>query len=89
MTQIFSMEKVVKPIEIARENRGVRSECIGCGEIFNGLAAFEAHRVGTFESKKNPRRCLTSRELQKGGWTKTSIGRWNAPGSISSPPGKA
>lgn len=57
---------------------GTRSECANCEQVFNGVEAFDAHRVG---SHGPDRRCLAGEEMSRsysqdarGYWTSTRAG---------------
>jgi len=60
--------------------RGTRSECSGCGLVFSGVKAFDAHRVGPYGLEFAPgrykvhpdRRCLTEAEMAA--WPRTDKG---------------
>ncbi len=51
-----------------------RSECSGCGEVFAGMMAFEAHRIGSF--RQRTRRCMTGREMQERSLVRNDKGWW-------------
>lgn len=51
-----------------------RNQCMGCKEYFNGLKAFEMHRVGSFD--KNQRRCLSREEMIEKGMKMIGEGYW-------------
>ncbi|HZT98095.1 MAG TPA: hypothetical protein VFA10_00450 [Ktedonobacteraceae bacterium] len=55
----------------------LRSVCPTCGEIFAGVAAFDAHRTGSF--KQRTRRCMSRREMQTHGMTRNEKGWWMMP----------
>jgi len=57
---------------------GQRCECCACHEYFNKNYTFDAHRVGSFGAK-NTRRCLTVKEMEDRGFTKTQDDYWLAP----------
>lgn len=40
-------------------------ECTGCGLYFRGLAAFDKHRVGSYQPMT--RRCMTASEMLQSG----------------------
>lgn len=61
--------------------------CRPCGQDFNGLTLFDAHRVGKHDftykeglrmnpPRENGRRCLTVEEMTAKGWTLNQRGRW-------------
>ncbi|MGH8110458.1 MAG: hypothetical protein ACREPL_00735 [Rhodanobacteraceae bacterium] len=52
---------------------GTRCQCPTCGECFNGLAGFDAHRIGPYG---DDRRCLTVAEMQARGWIPNAAGFW-------------
>src|SRR5579885_1429320 len=54
-----------------------RSQCGGCHEVFNSVAAFDLHRVGDFD--KRTRRCLTPQEMSAKGMTRNDKGWWTLP----------
>ena len=72
-----------------RANRRVANFCGACGEDFNALTAFDAHRVGkhayrfsiTDSARHDGRRCLAPIELTELGWSLDSKGRWRLPAS--------
>lgn len=51
---------------------GNRNQCPQCGELFNSLSAFDAHRYGPHED--NGRRCLTPAQMTARGMIR--VGRW-------------
>ena len=64
--------------------------CRTCGEDFNGVSYFDAHRVGEYGpgdfrgdredwSPELGRRCLSSLEMRERGWEKNGRGRWFDP----------
>lgn len=68
---------------ILAENHGTASECIGCGEVFCGVAPCDAHRRNATPAERAAdawltRRCLTAAELTAKGWTRCRLGRWSA-----------
>ena len=56
----------------ARKLTGARCRCSACGEYFNVVSTFDAHRVGGFYA----RRCLTSVEMTARGWLHNDAGLW-------------
>lgn len=59
-----------------RERRnlsGDRNQCPTCGKFFNSTAAFEKHRVGTYEKG---RRCRTTEEMLSIGMAPNSTDWW-------------
>lgn len=52
---------------------GNRCQCPTCGEYFNGLAGFDAHRIGPFDGT---RRCLTVAAMDARGWVRNAAGFW-------------
>ena len=50
---------------------GQTSLCCGCGEIFNSVAGFDAHRKG-----EEDRYCLTPDEMRKAGMSISDRGMW-------------
>lgn len=50
-----------------------RCRCSGCGEFFNSVSVFDAHRTGPHGPD---RRCLTADEMVSRGWLKNSQGFW-------------
>ena len=59
-----------------RERRnlsGDRNQCPTCGKFFNSTAAFEKHRVGTYEEG---RRCRTTEEMLSIGMAPNSTDWW-------------
>jgi hypothetical protein len=57
--------------------RYTRSECAACGVVFAGVRAFDAHRVGSYQS--NTRHCLTASEMRAQGMTLDARGWWMLP----------
>ena len=58
--------------------------CPTCGEDFNGIRLFDAHRVGRHAylyDAEHPdgRRCLTLEEMLAKGWQRNRFGRWTDP----------
>lgn len=51
---------------------GARCKCGGCGEHFNSVSTFDAHRVGSYAA----RRCLTVAEMTTRGWLRNTGGFW-------------
>lgn len=51
---------------------GARCRCSACGETFNVVSTFDAHRVGGYET----RRCLAPAEMSAHGWLRTGAGFW-------------
>jgi hypothetical protein len=56
--------------------------CRACSEVFGGVQAFDAHRLGRHAycfSPEHPdgRRCLTTSELLARGFWRNSRGRWS------------
>lgn len=56
-----------------RRLTGNRCQCPTCGAYFNGLAGFDAHRIGPFDGT---RRCLTVAEMEARGWVRNDAGFW-------------
>ena len=52
---------------------GSRCLCRACGELFNSVRAFEAHRAGMHPP---PRRCLTTKEMRRRGMEINAAGFW-------------
>lgn len=52
---------------------GSRCRCSACGEFFNSVSVFDAHRTGPHGPG---RRCLTAEEMVSRGWLKNSQGFW-------------
>jgi len=50
---------------------GQTSLCCGCGEIFNSVAGFDAHRKG-----EEDRYCLTPDDMRKAGMSISDRGMW-------------
>ena len=50
---------------------GQTSLCCGCGEIFNSVAGFDAHRKG-----EEDRYCLTPDDMRKAGMSISTRGMW-------------
>jgi hypothetical protein len=56
--------------------------CTECGEEFGSLAAFDAHRYGTFEPLN--RACMTAQELHcSPRFGRNSRGRWSLATSLA------
>lgn len=51
-----------------------RCLCAACNEGFNGLSAFERHRVGSH--KLDTRRCMSVGEMYEAGMRENSDGYW-------------
>lgn len=52
---------------------GNRCRCAACGEFFNSVSVFEAHRVGAHGPT---RRCLSVDEMRALGWLMNPAGFW-------------
>lgn len=52
---------------------GNRCQCPTCGEYFNGVTGFDAHRIGPFDGKRH---CLPVAEMTARGWTRNDAGFW-------------
>lgn len=52
---------------------GNRCQCPTCNEYFNGVAGFDAHRIGPYD---DTRRCLTVAEMIEHGWYRNRAGFW-------------
>lgn len=66
---------------IAAKLTGSRCRCGGCGEVFNSLSAFDAHRVGPYRQWWEPvaapdRRCLTAEQMAAKGMALNVRGYW-------------
>jgi hypothetical protein len=57
---------------------GDRNQCPTCGEHFNRTSGFDRHRAGKIGAAP-ARRCLTVREMEAAGFTKSGAGFWLAP----------
>jgi hypothetical protein len=57
---------------------GNRSQCPTCGDYFNGLDAFDRHRVGNYAKpgQPNTRRCLAVAEMEAAGFIRNAAGFW-------------
>lgn len=57
---------------------GNRCQCPSCGDYFNGLSAFDYHRVGSYAKpgQPNTRRCLTMAEMEAAGFIRNAAGFW-------------
>jgi hypothetical protein len=44
--------------------------------MFNGMRAFDWHRVGAFKMHGHTRRCLSVAEMQTKGMVRTAAGIW-------------
>jgi len=64
-----------RPKQLVGGNIGARSECAGCGEVFNGVEPFDAHRTGRHGTDE--RRCLTAAEMRRAGLLVGAYGRWS------------
>lgn len=53
--------------------KGNRNQCTGCGEYFNSVGAFEAHRTGKYGVN---RRCRTPDEMREIGMILRPDGFW-------------
>lgn len=64
--------------------------CPTCGLDFSTVAAFDDHRIGTFDYtfqqgvRREPpvfdgRRCLDLEEMEQAGWRTDRYGRWKSP----------
>ena len=51
---------------------GARCRCSACGERFNSVSTFDAHRVGSYTA----RRCWTVVEMTARGWLSNDAGFW-------------
>jgi hypothetical protein len=61
--------------------------CRACGEDFDSIAAFDAHRVGKYEyvwtpEQEDGRRCLDTEELEQAGWRRDRWRRWRLPAGL-------
>lgn len=69
----------------------MKSLCRACNEIFNSMAGFDGHRVGSYGEPiykqvgkaqrvightKPERRCLTPDEMRAKGWSQNPKGWW-------------
>lgn len=54
---------------------GTRCCCSACGEHFNSISAFGAHRVGSYEA----RHCLTPDQMTARGWHQNAGRFWMTP----------
>ncbi len=54
---------------------GARCRCSACGETFNSISTFDAHRVGGYEA----RHCLTCTEMTARGWHQNAGRFWMTP----------
>jgi hypothetical protein len=66
---------------IARRLAGSRCLCRTCGEVFNSVTAFDAHRVGPYRQFRDPltapdRRCLTATEMAAADMSRNPRGYW-------------
>jgi hypothetical protein len=53
-----------------------QSQCASCKQVFAGIRAFDAHRVGPYTRKQQKRRCLSSREMRLRGMAQNEQGWW-------------
>ncbi len=51
---------------------GARCRCSACGETFNSISTFDAHRGGSYEA----RHCLTCTEMTARGWHQNAGRFW-------------
>ncbi|HEX6817064.1 MAG TPA: hypothetical protein VF120_01710 [Ktedonobacterales bacterium] len=61
------------------KNQGGICRCEGCGERFNGMRAFDMHRIGEYGRGRRPstRRCLSAAEMRARGMAKSDRrGAW-------------
>jgi hypothetical protein len=63
-----------------------RSQCPVCKQVFAGVKAFDAHRVGPYSRKQQKRRCLTRKEMRLRGMTQNEQGWWMLPAERRSLP---
>jgi hypothetical protein len=57
-----------------RRLTGARCRCSACGQHFNSVAAFDMHRVGTYQPIR--RICLLPQEMQARGMSVNRAGFW-------------
>jgi hypothetical protein len=57
---------------VGRKLTGARCRCSACGECFNSVTVFDAHRAGSYEV----RRCLTVIAMTARGWLHNDAGFW-------------
>ena len=58
---------------------GNRCQCPSCGERFNGVAGFDAHRTGEYAKagqRQGSRQCLTVAAMTARGWIRNGAGFW-------------
>lgn len=55
-----------------RDAGGNGSQCQGCGEVFNSVCAFDAHRTGIGKD----RRCMSLEEMQAADFRTNKYRRW-------------
>lgn len=58
---------------ISRRLTGARCKCSACGEYFNSVSVFDAHRVGGYGPE---RRCLAIGEMLAKGWIQNAAHFW-------------
>jgi hypothetical protein len=51
---------------------GARCRCGACGDLFNVVSTFDAHRVGGYDA----RRCLATDDRVARGWLRNDAGFW-------------
>ncbi|MCC6379949.1 MAG: hypothetical protein IT519_14135 [Burkholderiales bacterium] len=57
---------------VSRVLTGARCRCGACGDLFNAVSTFDAHRVGAYDA----RRCLSTDEMTARGWLRNVAGFW-------------
>lgn len=68
--------------------------CRTCNQDFTSVRLWDEHRVGKYApgdyqgeladwTPEQGRRCLSTEEMQKRGWTKNERGRWFDPSEVS------
>jgi hypothetical protein len=57
---------------------GSRCQCPTCGDYFNGLDAFDRHRIGNYAKpgQSNTRQCLTVAEMIAARFIRNAAGCW-------------
>jgi hypothetical protein len=61
---------------INRKLTSSRCQCAACGDRFNSAGTFDRHRIGGWQVRGALRRCLTTDEMRRQGWTLNAGGFW-------------
>jgi hypothetical protein len=60
----------------AKRLTGSRCRCGACGEFFNSVSVFDAHRAGSWADRGAHRHCLTAEQLIARGYRLSPLGFW-------------